>query len=418
MTEAECGKILDTALDAGLLLLNSGAEMRRVEEVVVRMAASYGVNVKKSSYSVTNGLMVSYDDESAGIHLSKIRQVPPGISTRLDQMVLVNQLSRDVAEGKYSVEEAGEELERISAKKSLSLWIRFIFAGMASAAFVFLLGGGFTEVIPAFLGGALSYAFVSATGQKFSRMISNLFGGIIFALIALLWVLIFKNTPVSYEKILTGAMMPLIPGLSFTNGFRDFGNGDYLSGTVRLIDALVFFAVTAAGASMIFILARVFGLNVPENVAATGIDNFAFQLLMAFVGTISFVIMFELPWKFVFFGGLCGVISWGVYLLTYPMLGLAFATFLSIVAMCFVARVFSTVLRCPLTGFLVPGIIPIVPGSALFFMVFYLTAPSLRAAALKGLDALIICGALMLGIAVVNGIPQGFFKWFRKPFSK
>lgn len=106
MTENDGEKILNTALNAGVLLLESGAEIRRVEEVVVRIASSYGMNVRETAYSVSNGLMVSFDDDENGVHLSKIKQVPPGLSTRLDQLVKVNQLSRDIAAGKYTVDEA------------------------------------------------------------------------------------------------------------------------------------------------------------------------------------------------------------------------------------------------------------------------------------------------------------------------
>ena len=36
-----------------------------------------------------------------------------------------------------------------------------------------------------------------------------------------------------------GALMPLTPGVALTMSIRDFISGDYLSGTIRLIDALL-----------------------------------------------------------------------------------------------------------------------------------------------------------------------------------
>ena len=43
--------------------------------------------------------------------------------------------------------------------------------------------------------------------------------------------------------MIIGAIMPLIPGVAFVNSVRDIAAGDYISGTIRMIDAIV----TASG---------------------------------------------------------------------------------------------------------------------------------------------------------------------------
>ena len=47
--------------------------------------------------------------------------------------------------------------------------------------------------------------------------------------------------------MIVGAIMPLVPGLAFTNAIRDIANSDFLSGTVRMIDALMVFVYIAIG---------------------------------------------------------------------------------------------------------------------------------------------------------------------------
>ena len=44
--------------------------------------------------------------------------------------------------------------------------------------------------------------------------------------------------------------MPLVPGVAFTNAIRDIANGDYLSGAVRMLDAMLVFVCIAVGAGM------------------------------------------------------------------------------------------------------------------------------------------------------------------------
>ena len=50
-------------------------------------------------------------------------------------------------------------------------------------------------------------------------------------------------------NIITGAIIPLVPGVPFTNGIRDLANEDYIAGATRLLDALMVFLCIAAGVS-------------------------------------------------------------------------------------------------------------------------------------------------------------------------
>ena len=66
--------------------------------------------------------------------------------------------------------------------------------------------------------------------------------------------LIFVNLPFSsmdMSHMISGAIMPLVPGLAFTNGIRDIADGDYISGTVRMIDAILVFLSIAAGVGLV-----------------------------------------------------------------------------------------------------------------------------------------------------------------------
>lgn len=50
--------------------------------------------------------------------------------------------------------------------------------------------------------------------------------------------------------MIIGSMMPLVPGVAFTVAIRDAADGDYISGTVRMIDALLVFICIAIGVGM------------------------------------------------------------------------------------------------------------------------------------------------------------------------
>ncbi|MFR3603802.1 MAG: threonine/serine exporter family protein [Faecalibacterium sp.] len=55
-----------------------------------------------------------------------------------------------------------------------------------------------------------------------------------------------------------GSLMILTPGIAFTMGIRDFVHGDYLSGTIRMIDALLIAASIAIGTGLVLSLYALF----------------------------------------------------------------------------------------------------------------------------------------------------------------
>ena len=71
------------------------------------------------------------------------------------------------------------------------------------------------------------------------------------ALITLLCILLCNLLHTSASHAIIGTLMILTPGIAFTMGIRDFVQGDYLSGTIRMIDALLIAASIAIGTGLV-----------------------------------------------------------------------------------------------------------------------------------------------------------------------
>ena len=71
------------------------------------------------------------------------------------------------------------------------------------------------------------------------------------SLITLICILSCNLLRTEASHAIIGTLMILTPGIAFTMGIRDFVQGDYLSGTIRMIDALLIAASIAIGTGLV-----------------------------------------------------------------------------------------------------------------------------------------------------------------------
>ena len=51
--------------------------------------------------------------------------------------------------------------------------------------------------------------------------------------------------------MIIGSIMPMVPGSAFTIVVRDIAVGDYIAGSVRLLDTILVFVCIAAGVGLV-----------------------------------------------------------------------------------------------------------------------------------------------------------------------
>ena len=81
--------------------------------------------------------------------------------------------------------------------------------------------------------------------MKVPPLISSMIAGALTTLLALLGARVIAD--VNIEPIISGAIMPLLPGLATTNAMRDTIRGDLVSGGARLGEAILSVMMLAAG---------------------------------------------------------------------------------------------------------------------------------------------------------------------------
>ncbi len=390
-------KPLDLAYEAGSILLENGAEISRVEETMRRIASHYGVE-DEDLFVLSNGIIAT----DKGYARSKFIPIK---GASLDKVVAVNQLSRKVEQGEYSLEQLEYRLKQIRAIKAKPAWEQILASAVGSAAFCIIFGGSFMDCLASFIAGLVLWVFMLFVASKsLSRIVGNVTGGLIATLICFGLYRIGLGNHLS--NMIIGAIIPLIPGVAFTNGIRDMANEDYIAGVTRLLDAMLTFFCIALGVAMAFMFdENVFGEmhRLESLVADPQTSSFAVQLIAAFLGTVSFAALFGVPRKYYFDAGFCGTIGWLLYLVLsrYTAMSPVEVIFCATALVTLTALLQSIGRKCPITVFLISGIFPLVPGAGIFWTSYNIVANQLPDALNTGFAALKATVAIAFGILAV-----------------
>ena len=252
MTDTQ--KVLSFAVELGDILLRNGAEVYRVEDSVLAILNSYDIT-DCDVYVLSNGIFASADEVTE--HASSMIRHVPMYPMNLGRIAALNHLCREVCAHNISIEDAWKKLEECKTLPGYSQLTLLIATGIGCGGFAYLYGGTPLDSVMAILVGMVLRVFLMFQKKSNSKTMTNVFGSIVVSLTAILLYAI--GLPVHYDKIIIGGIMPLVPGIPLTNSIRDFINSDYLSGSIRLIDALLTAFCIAVGVGIVITIGHLIG---------------------------------------------------------------------------------------------------------------------------------------------------------------
>jgi uncharacterized membrane protein YjjP (DUF1212 family) len=239
--------LLKFAIQAGEIMLRSGAETYRVEDTIKRILSVHNLDVIEAFVTPT-GIFATIDDET--IEMTTLVKRIQYRSIRLDKVTLVNNLSRKFVENKISLFDAIDELNKIDKTPPYPYYIMIGATGLVSAFFSAVFGGNIRDCLISFLIGIslglMQHLFYKT---KASRFLIDLVGGSLIGFLALLFTRFIPLTHL--DQIIVGSIMPLVPGVAITNAIRDTIEGDLLSGVSRGVEAFFVAVSIATGVGVI-----------------------------------------------------------------------------------------------------------------------------------------------------------------------
>lgn len=235
-------KALELAGHAGCILLKNGAEIFRVQETMIRILCAYGVS-DHNVYVISNGIFAT-EGEGTDHALSLVRHVPLG-GVNLSRIDAVNAVSREICAGKWSMDEAEAALTRVETLTPERPITHIFACALGAASFCYLFGGSLLDSVAAFPIGFLLQIYLFAAQKRHSAFMPYIWGSVLVTLLSGLLAACFPALNASWVVI--GGIVPMVPGVTFTTSIREFFNGDYLSGVIHCISAVLTAVCIALG---------------------------------------------------------------------------------------------------------------------------------------------------------------------------
>ena len=240
--------LLDIAAEIGFRLSLNGAETFRIEESVYRILKTYGFEAQV--YAIPTYLHIAIRTNSDKIISRMCRIGDHG--TDMDGIERYAGLSRKICEIKPNVQEAERWLSETARShvcyKRLIVYFAHFLAGSGfsmffGGSFLDSLCGGICALLSGIVEGSLS-------GFRVNRFFRTVVAGFVMAFPA--YFLARSGIIQNPDMAIVGAIMPLIPGLLFTNAMRDVFYGDTISALNRMLQVLLLATAIALGSAVAF----------------------------------------------------------------------------------------------------------------------------------------------------------------------
>lgn len=410
-------RVVDLAMEAGQIMMSAGAETHRVEDTIMRILSTTEFS-QRDAFVLRTGITITLSDPRYKT-ISITRRVysgPPHLSKISD----VNTVSREFCAGNINIEQAEKKMREASGTALYTPRTVFFCHMLATSGFACVFGGGLLETLVAvFVGFLLGFYNVYIAKHIKKSFLADLLGAAIVVVSSVVASVLLTEAGIHVEcqYIIAGSLMPLVPGTAFTLAVRDIMAGDYVSGTARVMEALIVAASVALGVAFGFVVADFFGFDLAVEFTLEGIhalDAHAwFAILATFVGILGFCSVFSCPYKFIIICCSEAALCWAVYLLCISLgLSSVWASFFGAVFVDLSSQILARRLKAPVIIFLIIGVLPLVPGYGIYKVAYDMFTGGNVAASLT--NALLLAGAVALAVIVMDTVIDLFVRIYRR----
>lgn len=398
---AEIGQKAELILTVGQLLMENGADTPQIVRDMKRVAAYMGIEAEKFHLHIMyTTLMLNISDEHHS-HTSFRKCPKHAVNMRI--VSAVSKLTWRAMKEHYTLDEFKGELAAVAKRPRYPHWVSVLAAGSGCGAFCTLFGCDINAAIYTAVSAIIGKVVQMQCAERFgvNPYVSMTFGAFGATMVAYLTHLLPTATP--WHPLIAASLF-LVPGVPMINALSDILNTYLVSGAARILHTLVIIGAMTFGIVFAIGMADVDSFT---NLAMRPDSNFLIFAIAAAVGATSFAIFFNVPPRLLYavaLGGAICVCTRNFLVFEVGMSSavgtLAGATLVSVAAIWAIHW-----LHAPSLVFVVPAVIPLVPGVLIYRLLFAIinirsiTLDVLLAAIQSGVDAALIILAIAIGAA-------------------
>ena len=389
-------------LDLGREMIRCGGETHRVEDTLYRLAEAYRFR-DCNLWVVPSEIQATFTD-SEGVVRTQIRHVK-GSSVNFDALDKLNSLSRWACANRPDNESFAARLKMIRSAAPMKPWLVYLGGVLGGWGFALFFGCDLLDSLVAALASLLIFFVVRHLSPKEGNPLILNFAVSFVTELFILLVCTFGFGD-HMETITIGVVMLLVSGLGAFNGLRDLVHLDTLSGLINLAASFTGAIGIALGMALPLLMFRNWGAVA---VSAQNPDPWI-QVIFGAVACVGFAIWFRVRSWNILWCAVGAFITWGVYLLAYHAYPNAFgATVLASFVCGLYGQIMARVKKTPATIFTTICILPIIPGSSLYYAMYGVVTRNVELGYNKGVELGMTCFGIVLGFMVVEVVNR--FLW-------
>ena len=320
----------------------------------------------------------------------------------LNSLSHVDGLASELLAGEVSLEEADRLLSDIDAMPSpYGKWITGCSFALATGAFAMLMGASWPEIGWSGLLGLLSYVWYlwALRSKRVNMMLepmTSFMAGMAASAIGR-----YIDPGINIPLIVLSSVIVLVPGLALTMGLSELASRNMVSGTARVMDALMQLFKLYFGAFLgVSVGFSLFGENI--YVPAESLPEWG-TWLAVFLLSLSLVAIFRTRPKHIPWGVAAAFIAYGASVWSAEFMGPGLNTFVGAFALGVFANLFTRIAHQPHTIVGMHGLIVLVPGSKTYIgLNSFISGQDFVAAEHVGQEVFLIFMSLIAGLIFAN----------------
>lgn len=400
------------ALRVGTLLLAGGAPTEDVEAAIFAVGTAVGLGVFEVDITYKS-IIISVAPDGDRPSLTDMRVVR-GRSMHFARVAAAHQLVLDLAEGHIAPTDVDRRLLEIEhLRRPYPRWFVIVAFGALSAAITVQLGGGVVTAVVAFATAALTGLLGN---RMFRKRVPVFFVNLVLGFgSGLVAVIITANEstldPLGIETplVIVGGIIALLPGMTLMVAAQEAIGSFAVTAAARFVELTFATIGIVSGVLLSLVLAREFDVTMaeaiawrPDDIALRGTLIVLGASIAASIAAASAAVTYQSPVRLAVTGGVLAGLGYFVFLWTGERIhGPGVATAVPAIVIGFVGGVISGRLKVPPVLLTTAGIIPLLPGLAVYQGLLSMSRNDID----QGIASLV--EATTIAIALASGVLLG-----------